>query len=398
VVDLLRMAHVLKRDLGMGTEEGGTDLIYLAMGLCCGLFFLVLMSIVFGLPRFFRQTRLPVWSVPACGGLIVGLIGLLSPQALGLGYTTINQALTGELTLTLAASLVVFKILTTGFSLGSGMSGGIFAPSLFLGAMVGALFGHAAQFFWPLTHDNTAYFSLIGMGAMVSGTTLAPITAIMTIFELTNNFEVILPLMVACIPSILVVQALHGYSIYETNLINRGINIVRGRDINRLRSMRVTQYMYRDFEPIVETTPLGQVAQRIAVSNFPHFIMVNDAGEMTGVLTLRDLRSLLGQNDKPFPATTPASELMQREVITLDETDNLETAFHLFAEHKVSFLPVTSSTFPNRVLGYLKKSDLVAAYDQQILKDRILPTSSRFSPLRRKTENKHDTTQGRDRK
>jgi chloride channel protein, CIC family len=204
--------------------------------------------------------------------------------------------------------------------------------------------------------------------------------------------------MVACIPSILVVQALHGYSIYETNLINRGINIVRGRDINRLRSMRVTQYMYRDFEPIVETTPLGQVAQRIAVSNFPHFIMVNDAGEMTGVLTLRDLRSLLGQNDKPFPATTPASELMQREVITLDETDNLETAFHLFAEHKVSFLPVTSSTFPNRVLGYLKKSDLVAAYDQQILKDRILPTSSRFSPLRRKTENKHDTTQGRDRK
>ena len=355
-------------------------LLYLAMGLCCGLLSLVLMSIVFGLPRLFRKTRLPPWSVPACGGLIVGLLGLLWPQALGLGYTTINQALTGELPLTLAATLVAIKILTTGFSLGSGMSGGIFAPSLFLGAMVGAVFGYAAQVLWPASHDSTAYFSLIGMGAMVSGTTLAPITAIMTIFELTNNFEVILPLMVACIPSVLVVQILHGYSVYETNLISRGINIVRGHDVNRLRTMRVARYMCTEFEPIRETMPLGQVARLMAASSFPHFIVVDEAGDLTGVLTLRDLRSLLG-TDQPFPAATPASELMQREVITLRETDSLETAFDLFARHDVSFLPVIAANLPGRVLGYLRKSDLVAAYDQQILKDRILRKNSRFSPL-----------------
>ena len=93
-----------------------------------------------------------------------------------------------------------------------------------------------------------------------------------------------------------------------------------------------------------------------------------------------DLRSLLG-TDQPFPAATPASELMQREVITLRETDSLETAFDLFARHDVSFLPVIAANLPGRVLGNLRKSDLVAAYDQQILKDRILRKNSRFSPL-----------------
>ncbi|MGE4560807.1 MAG: chloride channel protein, partial [Desulfobulbus sp.] len=109
-------------------------LLYLAMGLCCGGLSLLLMTMVFGLPRLLKRTRLPLWSLPAFGGLVVGLLGLLWPQALGLGYTTINQALTSNLPLTLAAWLVVIKILATGFSLGSGMSGGIFAPSLFIGA------------------------------------------------------------------------------------------------------------------------------------------------------------------------------------------------------------------------------------------------------------------------
>lgn len=360
-------------------------LLYLAMGLCCGGLSLLLMSLVFGLPRVFQRTRLPFWSVPACGGLMVGLFGLLWPQALGLGYTTINLALTSQLPLTLASWLVVIKILTTGFSLGSGMSGGIFAPSLFIGAMIGTVFGNLAQTLWPATHETTAYFSLIGMGALVSGTTLAPITAIMTIFELTYNYEVILPLMVACIPSVLVVQIMHGYSVYETNLINRGINIVRGHDVNRLRDMLVYHYMCTEIETVEEQTPLGRVAEQMAASSFPHFIVINGAGDMTGVLTLRDLRGLLSQkNQQAVSWATPVEELMQRQVITLKETDSMETAFNLFAHYDISFLPVTANDAPNRVVGFLKKSDLVAAYDQQILKDRILSSTSWFSPIKGK--------------
>nr|WP_320012622.1 chloride channel protein [uncultured Desulfobulbus sp.] len=360
-------------------------LLYLAMGICCGLLGLLLMSLVFGLPQLLDKTFLPRWAMPCFGGLIVGLLGLFCPQALGLGYETINQALTNQLPLSLAFWLVLLKTLTTGFSLGSGMSGGIFAPSLFLGAMVGTVFGNIAQALWPATHELTAHFSLIGMGALVSGTTLAPITAILTIFELTYNYEVIVPLMVACIPSVLVVQLLHGYSIYETNLLGRGINIVRGHDVNRLRNMLVKDYMCWEYEAVEENLPLGRLAELMAASSFPHFVVLNTEKSLTGVITLRDLRSLLGESpSKEISWSSPVGQLMQREVITVQEEDSLEAAFDLFARHTISFVPVRAKHAPATTIGILKKSDLVAAYDQQILKDRILPSRSWFIPLQRK--------------
>jgi CIC family chloride channel protein len=349
--------------------------LYLAMGLACGFLSLVLMAVVFGLPRFYERCHLPLWCTPALGGLVVGVLGLACPQVLGLGYLTINEALGDALPLGVAALLVAAKILATGCSIGSGMSGGIFAPSLFIGAMVGAVFGHWAQFLWPTMLNSTAYFSLIGMGAMVSGTTLAPITAIMTIFELTYNYEVILPLMVACIPSLLVVKILHGYSVYETNLLRRGINIVRGHDVNRLRNMAVGKYMCREPEFVEVTTPLCRIGELMEQSSFPHFIVVDLQGALAGVLTLRDLRCMLTRPEQ-YSGSATAAALMQHEVVTVTEEDDLEKAFHLFAAHEFSFLPVVAQGAPRKVVGYLKKSDLVAAYDQQVLKERILPPLS----------------------
>ncbi len=370
-------------------------LLYLAMGLSCGILSLVLMAMVFGLPRLFQKTPLPLWAWPACGGLVVGLLGVFWPQALGLGYNTINQALSSQLPLTLALWLVLIKILTTGFSLGSGMSGGIFAPSLFIGAMIGTVFGNLAQTLWPDVHSTTAYFSLIGMGALVSGTTLAPITAILTIFELTYNYEVILPLMVACIPSVLVVQLLHGYSVYETNLLNRGINIVRGHDVNRLRNMMVANYMCTEFDAVEADLPLGRVAERMAASNFPHFLVINAHQELAGVLTLRDLRMLMTPTPQASLSwTSPASALMKTKVITVARHDTLERAFDLFARYNFSFLPVIAEHPPGRILGILKKSDLVAAYDQQILKDQILPPSSWFFPRDHQSRDNKESTPG----
>jgi CIC family chloride channel protein len=358
-------------------------LLYLGMGLACGFFSLFLMAVVFGLPRLYERYNLPVWLTPALGGLVVGCLGLVWPQVLGLGYVTINEALGNNIPLALAAALVLVKILATGFSIGSGMSGGIFAPSLFIGAMTGSVFGHFAQLIWPATINTTAYFSLIGMGAMVSGTTLAPITAIMTIFELTYNYEVILPLMVACIPSLLVVKILHGYSVYETNLLRRGINIVRGHDVNRLRSMVVSNYMCRELQLLTVDTPLCRIGELMEQSSFPHFVVVDLRGELAGVLTLRDLRSRLTRPEQ-FSDATQAAALMQKEVVTVVEDDDLETAFHLFAGNEFSFLPVVGKGAPRKVVGYLKKSDLVAAYDQQILKERILQPLSWVCPIGKK--------------
>lgn len=156
-----------------------------------------------------------------------------------IGYETINEVLGGQSVLGVVALILIAKILATGLCVGSGMSGGVFAPSLFIGAMLGCLFGHVASLFWPEMPLSPAHYSLIGMGAFVAGTTLAPITAILTIFELTYNYQVVLPLMAACIPSLVVVRLLHDFSIYETKLLTQGIRIVRGHDANRLRSLTV---------------------------------------------------------------------------------------------------------------------------------------------------------------
>ncbi|MFO7760290.1 MAG: chloride channel protein, partial [Desulfobia sp.] len=217
--------------------------MYLGLGIAAGLLGVLLMAAITNLPGVFKRLNIPFWLTPATGGLLVGLIGYFRPEALGIGYETISNTLLGKTGFYFAVILLLTKILTTGISIGSGMSGGIFAPALFIGGMTGTIFGHLAQLIWPDTILSSSHYALVGMGAMVSGVTLAPITAIMTIFELTYNYEVILPLMVACISSLLVVKIIHGYSVYEDKLLQKGINIVRGHDVNRLRNMLVKDFM-----------------------------------------------------------------------------------------------------------------------------------------------------------
>jgi CIC family chloride channel protein len=256
------------------------------------------------------------------------------------------------------------------------MSGGIFAPSLFLGAALGSAIGSLAQLFWPDTPLSPAHYALVGMGAVVAGTTLAPITAILTIFELTYNYEIVLPLMTACIPAIIIVRLLHGYSIYETKLLAQGIRIVRGHDVNRLRKMKVQDFFCHELETIRKHTPFHDLVQQVLQSPFPHFVVLDEHDNMAGVLTLRDIRAQLADpnynGDKVI-----AADLMHREVVTVRENQNLEEAFRLFSSRNFSFLPVVAANDPYHVVGCLKKDDLITAYNQNILRDQV-PASARW--------------------
>ena len=302
----------------------------------------------------------------------MGVIGLFSPQVLGVGYDSVDRALAGDVPLKAALLLLLAKVAATSLCIGSGMSGGIFAPSLFIGAMLGALVGGLTQIAWPDAGIASSNYALVGMGAVVGGTTLAPITAILTIFELTYTYQVILPLMVACIPSVMVVRLFHGLSIYETKLVRQGVDIVRGHEINKLRNMCAREFMTRDVQAVREDVPFEELVPSMAHSPFPHFIVVDRQGLLAGILTLRDLRTLLAHPELRTPGLK-ASDLMTREPVTVTEDDNLEKAFHLFATHGFAFLPVVSSANPGQVVGQLKKTDLLSAYEEEVLKERILP-------------------------
>nr|WP_232371138.1 chloride channel protein [Desulfogranum marinum] len=347
---------------------------YFGLGIAAGFFSLLFLWAIFKTGELWEQLRIPQWLTPCIGGFIAGCIGLMVPEALGLGHTTMHSSLDGSLLLSAALIFLIAKLICTAVCVGSGMSGGIFAPSLFLGAMLGSLLGHLGTTVWPHASLSPSHFALIGMGAVVSGTTLAPITAIMTIFELTYNYEIILPLMTACIPAIIVVRLLHGYSIYETTLLNQGIRIVRGHDVNRLRAIKISDTMIREFETIRTHTPLHDLMDLVLTSSFPHFVVLDAQDRLAGVLSLRDVRAVL-LDDSQDKDCVLAADLMSKKVVTVREDQNLEDAFHIFSSRHFSFLPVVAKDGPKRVVGYLKEGDLLTTYDQHILSEQVKPSA-----------------------
>lgn len=177
----------------------------------------------------FARLGVPDWSKPAVGGLAVGAIGLAFPQVLGLGYDAVGAALRDQFPLGLMAALVGAKLLATCLTVGSGSSGGVIGPSLYLGAMLGGSIGSLVHGAMPQITATPGAYALVGMAAVFAATARAPITAIFTLFELTNDYQAALPLMVACVSSTYLAQRLTPHTIYSKGLIRRGIDLVSGR-------------------------------------------------------------------------------------------------------------------------------------------------------------------------
>jgi CIC family chloride channel protein len=367
----------------------GELILHFILGGVAGLMALMFIRGVFATDTLAGKLPGPAWLQPAVGGFLLGLIGLICPHVFGVGYDTINLMLAGKIALAASVLILATKYLATVVCLGSGMSGGIFAPSLVVGATLGTTLALGAQLLFPQLTLHPADYVLVGMGAVVSGTTLAPITAILTIFELTNTYRIIVPAMVACITSMLVVRYLYGYSIYETKLLRKGTNIVRGHEISILRSLKVRDHLMPHMEVLHENTPLHEILIRADASHYPFFVVLNDQEDMVGVLTLWDLRHAL-PNAAELGSLVVASELMTREVITIFPSDNFETALNKLEGHNFAYLPVVSPGDPRKVTGVLRLDDLLAVYDERVLKENLLrkPLQHLKLPFREKFRNK----------
>ncbi|MBW1863034.1 MAG: chloride channel protein, partial [Deltaproteobacteria bacterium] len=180
------------------------------------------------------------------------------------------------------------KILATSITIGSGGSGGVFAPSLFIGAMAGGFFGTIVHYIFPGVTAFPGAYSIVGMGALVSGTTHAPLTAILILFEMTGDYKIILPLMISCIISAMASGHLSEESIYTLKLIRRGVNIKAGKDVNVLRSILVKEVMNPDVETMSESLTLGRLSERISKSKNNSFPVVDEDGKLAGILSYFD--------------------------------------------------------------------------------------------------------------
>jgi chloride channel protein, CIC family len=343
--------------------------LYLILGIMGGLLAILFMRGVFACDTMFRKLPLPEWCKPGLGGLGLGLIGLWCPHVFGVGYDSINLALTGKLALDFAALILLAKFLATSICLGS-MSGGVFGPSVFLGAMLGTSVALAGNVIFPQLALNPIDYALVGMGAVVSGVTLGPMTAILLIFELTHDYRTIIPLLISCAACMITVKSFYGHSIYQTKLLRRGIHLVRGLDANILRDLKVKECMSSQVETIHDETSLAEILEKSEASTSPFFIVLDNRGQLNGVLTIsnlqQDLRSARGNS-----RTITAAELKTKKAVTITPDDNLETASELLEESNLSYLPVVLPPENKQVVAILKQEDLLTTYKQRLLKVRL---------------------------
>jgi len=266
---------------------------YAGLGVLAGLVALAFIRALYGLEDAFERARAYPPLLTVLGGLLVGIIGLWAPHVFGVGYEAIDAALLGTLTWRFMLALVVLKILAVSITIGSGGSGGIFAPSLFIGAMLGGAVGSIVDSIWPSATGGVGAYALVGMGAVVAAGTHAPITAILIIFELTGDYAIILPLMVSCIIATLLTTQLLDASIYTLKLKRRGIDIHRGRATNVLDHVPVQEIMRRDFLTVSPHDGLPSLLGQFIDQPGSTLFVTDEKRRLLGLITAEQIRPVL---------------------------------------------------------------------------------------------------------
>lgn len=340
--------------------------LYGLLGVLAALLGVLFIRVLFGLGDLFERSRLPAWLRPALGGLAVGIIALAFPHVYGVGYESINAALWGELDgLWLLVALLIAKGLATAFTLGSGGSGGVFAPSLFLGAVLGAAWGGAAHSIFPQWTGPAAAYALVGMGAMVAATTHAPITAILIIFELTNDYRIIPPLMLSCVLGVLLSGLLYRDSIYTAKLSRRGVRWQRGRDVNVLRNQRVQDVMSTNPPIVSAALPFSELVPQLLSGKHMELLVVDRDRRLLGIVGLADIR-----------AAVPDSSELAQLVLTADvadttvpfviPNDGLDVVMKLMDKVRGEYIPVCEDSSHRKVIGMVTRSQVTGAYNRLV--------------------------------
>jgi CIC family chloride channel protein len=343
--------------------------MYLFLGFFCALVGITFTKTLYRIEDLFDAIKFPEYLKGIIGGLLLGAGSLAFPQILGVGYGAINVALMQKLAWWVLLILVPGKILATSITIGAGGSGGIFAPSLFLGAMAGGFFGTVAHHLFPGITASPGAYSIVGMGAVVAATTQGPLSAMLILFEMTGDYKIILPLMLSCIIAAIAAGQLLRDSIYTLKLARRGIDIKEGKEVNVLKSMFVKDVMNPNVETIAEALPLGQIANVISKSKFNSFPVLNAQNQLIGILSFNDYNEAIFDED--LKDLVVARDLATTNLVTISMDDNLWTALEKISAKDFAVLPVVSAQDPNKLEGVVSRRDIIGAYNKAVLKKSL---------------------------
>ncbi len=344
--------------------------MYIGLGMVAGVFSVVFIKALYKSEDIFEALRIRNSLKPALGGLMLGIIGIFYPQLFGVGYEAISSALQEQTVVRVLVLLAFMKIVATSLTLGSGGSGGIFAPSLFMGAMLGGFFGYLANLAFPEVTASYGAYALVGMSAVVAGTTHAPITAMLIIFEMTGDYRIILPLMLASVISTLLANKLNRDSIYTLKLSRRGISLKAGKDRTLLEGISVQEVMTTSWQALPQNMPLSQLLQFVEQSREDVFPVLNPRGELAGILTLQDIRSVVTK--RVLEDLVIVEDIISHNYPTATLDENLASALSKFQVRDLEGLPVVDKYNPKKLLGILKRADIISFYNKRLLEQEAL--------------------------
>ncbi len=354
--------HVPPHELGGPIELAA----YAALGLVCGLVSVLFIRTARRVERAFSaERRVPAWLKPAAGGLLVGVMGLWLPRVFGDGYATVNDAFAGGLAWWLLVLLLVGKMLATSLTLGSGGSGGVFAPALFLGAVAGALVGSLIAQVPGLEGTQAGAFALVGMGGLVAGAMHAPITAMVMCFELTNHYSLILPIMLVCTLSTLLSNRLQRDSIYTWHLRELGVRLFRGRSLEVFREQPVRACMRSAPAMLPATISAADALGRLVDGFSDTLYLAAPEGRLAGALYLADLKAVLTKRDQ-LRSGFLAVDLARENLPVCHPADPLRIAMARLLETGLPELPVVDPA-TGRLVGVVRHDDAVALYHRELI-------------------------------
>lgn len=328
-------------------------LFYVALGLGAAVVAVAFVWVLYRIEDLFDEMRFLDDLKPALGAIPVGLFGVASVLVLGTGIEGINQALSGELTIMTLSMLLGAKIVATSLTLGSGASGGIFSPSLFLGAMLGGVFGRVLTEQFPGVAGPEGAYVLVGMAAVFAAAAQAPMTSILIVFEMTNDYSIMLALMMACVTSTLVYGALKQDSIYMVKLRRKGVQLDQGRDRHLLESIPVAKVFKRDVPVIQAESSFEDAAILLEETNQDSLIAVSD-NRLVGTVLAADVHEAIAEERRDL------SELISRDVPTCGIEESLDDALRKMAPRDLPVLPVVDPT--GVLLGSVSREAIFRAY------------------------------------
>ena len=390
-------------------------LLYVILGLLAALVGIFFIRMLYYTEDVFDRLAIPEWLKPATGALLLGILAFCYPyvgtisyispndMALGLpisenyphifgsGFLFLEEVLQGRVPFFLLFLLIFLKPLATSFTLGSGNSGGVFAPSLFTGAMLGGSFGYLAMHLFPNLNIEIGAYALVGMAAVFSAAARAPLTSMLIVFEMSNDYRLILPLMAAGMVASTFAQWLHSDSIYSLKLTKRGIRFEQGRDLDIMQTVQVEEVMNKAPVTVQQEQSVADLFAAFQETHLGGFPVMANETELYGMVTMQDMERTIQEMERTLHRKeVNLKDLKVWDVATPDPVtvfpdEPIWSAIRKMAPRDLARLPVISRNNPKQLVGVISRSNIVRAYNVGLMRKQKDELAQDRSALRKVT-------------